>query len=180
MSTIETIMTEIKQVMDLVNENQLKKAMAYFQKDKRIFVLGAGRSGFQAKGFAMRLMHIGYTDYVMGETITPSIQKGDTWVAISGSGTTKGIVSDTEKAKQLGLDIVVLTSNIESPLAKLADQVIVVPGATKTGSGIKSVQLLSSLFDQTVHIVLDALTLKLAQRDQTSNEDALHEHVNIE
>lgn len=180
MSTIETIMTEIKQVMDLVNENQLEKAMAYFQKDKRIFVLGAGRSGFQAKGFAMRLMHIGYTDYVMGETITPSIQKGDTWVAISGSGTTKGIVSDTEKAKQLGLDIVVLTSNIESPLAKLADQVIVVPGATKTGSGIKSVQLLSSLFDQTVHIVLDALTLKLAHRDQTSNEDALHEHVNIE
>ncbi|MDY4025847.1 MAG: 6-phospho-3-hexuloisomerase, partial [Enterococcus avium] len=25
-----------------------------------------------------------------------------------------------------------------------------------------------------------ALTLKLAQRDQTSNEDALHEHVNVE
>lgn len=180
MSTIEIIMTEIKQVMNLVNENQLEKAMVYFQKNKRIFVLGVGRSGFQAKGFAMRLMHIGYTDYVMGETITPSIQKGDTWVAISGSGTTKRIVSDTEKAKQLGLDIVVLTSDIESPLAKLADQVIVVPGATKTGAGIKSVQLLSSLFDQTVHIVLDALTVKLAQRDQTSNEDALHEHVNIE
>jgi D-arabinose 5-phosphate isomerase GutQ len=34
----------------------------------------------------------------MGETITPSIQKGDTWVAISGSGTTKGIVSDTKTA----------------------------------------------------------------------------------
>jgi 6-phospho-3-hexuloisomerase len=31
-----------------------------------------------------------------------------------------------------------------------------------------------------VHITLDALTLKLAQRDQTSNEDALHEHVNVE
>ena len=55
-----------------------------------------------------------------------------------------------------------------------------VPGATKTGAGVKSVQLLSSLFDQTVHITLDALTLKLAQRDQTSNEDALHEHVNVE
>lgn len=180
MKIIETIMEEINQVMKLVDEKDLDDALPLFQKDKRIFVIGAGRSGFQAKGFAMRLMHIGYTDYVMGETITPSIQKGDTWVAISGSGTTKGIVADTESAKKLGLDIVAITSDKESPLAKLADKVIIVPGATKTGAGIKSVQLLSSLFDQTVHIILDALTLKLAERDQTSNEDALHEHVNVE
>lgn len=180
MKTIKMIMEEINQVMALVDETELEEALPLFQKDKRIFVIGAGRSGFQAKGFAMRLMHIGYTDYVMGETITPSIQKGDTWVAISGSGTTKGIVADTEIAKKLGLDIVALTSDKNSPLAKLADQVIVVPGATKTGAGIRSIQLLSSLFDQTVHITLDALTLKLAQRDQTSNEDALHEHVNVE
>lgn len=180
MKTIETIMTEINQVMALVDESQLDQALPLFKKDKRIFVIGAGRSGFQAKGFAMRLMHIGYTDFVMGETITPSIQKGDTWVAISGSGTTKGIVADTTAAKKLGLDIVVLTSDPTSPLAQLADKVIVVPGATKTGAGIQSVQLLSSLFDQTVHITLDALTLKLAARDQTSNEDALHEHVNVE
>lgn len=180
MSTIKTIMDEINEVMALVDESQIDEALTLFQKDKRIFVIGAGRSGFQGKGFAMRLMHIGYTDYVMGETITPSIQKGDTWVAISGSGTTKSIVADTEAAKKLGLDIVVLTSEPASPLAKLADKVIIVPGATKTGSGVKSVQLLSSLFDQTVHITLDALTLKLAKRDDTSNADALHEHVNVE
>lgn len=180
MKTIETIMAEINHVMALVDEKQLEDALPLFQKNKRIFVIGAGRSGFQAKGFAMRLMHIGYTDFVMGETITPSIQKGDTWVAISGSGTTKGIVADTQAAKKLGLDIVVLTSDLTSPLAELADKVIVVPGATKTGAGIKSVQLLSSLFDQTVHITLDALTLKLAARDETSNEDTLHEHVNVE
>jgi 6-phospho-3-hexuloisomerase len=174
------IMKEINTVMALVDEKQLDQAMPYLTKDKRIFVIGAGRSGFQANGFAMRLMHIGYTDYVMGETITPSIQKGDTWVAISGSGTTKGIVADTEAAKKLGLQIVAFTSNPESPLAKLADAVVVVPGATKTGSGVKSIQLLSTLFDQTVHITLDALCLKLAKRDDTSNADALHEHVNVE
>ena len=89
-------------------------------------------------------------------------------------------MADTEAAKKMGLSIIVLTSDKESPLAKLADRVIIVPGATKTGAGVKSIQLLSTLFDQTVHITLDALTLKLAQRDQTSNEDALHEHVNVE
>lgn len=177
---IQTIMNEINEVMNLVDEKQIDATLPFFKKDKRIFITGAGRSGFQAKGFAMRLMHIGYQDYVMGETITPSIQKGDTWIAVSGSGTTKGIVTDTQAAKKLGLDIIVLTSDATSPLAQLADFVIVIPGATKTGAGIKSVQLLSTLFDQTVHITLDALTLKLAQRDETSNEDALHEHVNVE
>jgi 6-phospho-3-hexuloisomerase len=180
MEVLPAIMQEINEVMGLVDEAQLDNAMPLLTKDKRIFVIGAGRSGFQAKGFAMRLMHIGYTDYVMGETITPSIQKGDTWVAISGSGTTKGIVSDTEAAKKLGLNIIVFTSNDQSPLAKLADKVVVVPGATKTGAGVKSIQLLSTLFDQTVHITLDALTLKLAKRDDTSNQDALNEHVNVE
>ncbi|MCG4282690.1 6-phospho-3-hexuloisomerase [Lacticaseibacillus saniviri] len=180
MKLIPDIIKEINEVMALVDEDQLDAAMPLLTKDKRIFVIGAGRSGFQAKGFAMRLMHIGYTDYVMGETITPSIQKGDTWVAISGSGTTKGIVADTEAAKKLGLNVIALTSAPESPLAKLADKVIIVPGATKTGAGVKSIQLLSTLFDQTVHITLDALTLKLAKRDDTSNADALHEHVNVE
>ncbi|MGO3608894.1 MAG: 6-phospho-3-hexuloisomerase, partial [Enterococcus sp.] len=58
METIKTIMAEINQVMDLVDEKQLDQALPLFQKNKRIFVIGAGRSGFQAKGFAMRLMHI--------------------------------------------------------------------------------------------------------------------------
>ena len=47
------------------------------RKDRRIFVAGEGRSGFSAKGFAMRLMHLGYTVYVVGETITPALREGD-------------------------------------------------------------------------------------------------------
>lgn len=180
MKLIGTIVEEINQVMDLVDEKELEAVLPLIKKDKRIFVTGAGRSGFQAKGFAMRLMHIGYNVYVMGETITPSIQPDDVWVAISGSGTTKGIVSDTESAKKIGLKIVVLTSNNQSALAQLADKVVVVPGATKTGAGIDSVQLLSTLFDQTVHITLDALTLLMANRDETTNKEALDGHVNVE
>lgn len=180
MRTIDIVMKEINQVMDKVDESSLDGALPYFQKNRRIFVLGAGRSGFQGKGFAMRLMHIGYPVYVLGETITPAIKKGDLWVAISGSGTTKGVLAETEAAKKLGLSIIALTSDKNSPLGQLADWTIVVPGAIKTGLGEPSVQLLSSLFDQTVHITLDTLTLKLAKRDKTSQEDALNAHVNVE
>lgn len=177
---IQKVMDEINTVMQQVDETQLEQALALFDKQTRIFITGAGRSGFQAKSFAMRLMHIGYTDFVIGETITPSIQQGDLWIAISGSGTTSGILKETETAKKMGLTILAITSDPTSPLATLADTVLIVPGATKTGSGIASIQLLSTLFDQTVHITLDVLALMIAQKDQTSNEQALHEHVNIE
>ncbi|OXT09655.1 6-phospho-3-hexuloisomerase, partial [Streptococcus sp. KR] len=62
----------------------------------------------------------------------------------------------------------------------LGDAVIVVPGATKAGDGVKSIQLLSTLFDQSVHITLDVLCLKLSRRDHVSNDAAKAEHSNME
>jgi len=40
---------------------------------KRIYVTGAGRSGLIARAFAMRLLHLGFDVFVVGETVTPAI-----------------------------------------------------------------------------------------------------------
>ena len=110
MRLIDEIMNEIKDVMDKLDESQLEKAMDLLSKDNAIFVDGEGRSGFQARGFAMRLMHIGYQPYVMGETITPALKQNQVYVAISGSGKTKNTVSNTAAAKKLGLKVIAVTS----------------------------------------------------------------------
>ena len=180
MSLVKQVMQEVNEVMGLIDEHQLQDAETIIQKDKRIFVLGAGRSGLMAKGFAMRLMHIGYTVYAIGETITPSVQAGDVLVALSGSGKTASILELTEKAKADGVQIVAVTSRPDSPLGKLGDATIVVPGATKAGDGVQSIQLLSTLFDQSVHITLDVLCLMLSRRDNVSNEAAKQTHSNME
>ena len=101
-------------------------------------------------------------------------------VAISGSGKTKNTVSNTAAAKKLGLKVIAVTSKEESELAKLADCVIKVPGRVKGDQGNTSIQLLSSLFDQSVHIVLDELCLMLSRRDHVSDEMAAGNHVNVE
>ncbi|GAA3624199.1 6-phospho-3-hexuloisomerase [Secundilactobacillus similis DSM 23365 = JCM 2765] len=180
MTVIDQVLGEINEVMGKVDEAQLSQAEALIQKDKRIFVLGAGRSGLMAKGFAMRLMHIGYTVFAIGETITPSVQAGDVLVAVSGSGKTASIVELAEKAKANGVTVVSVTSNAQSPLGQLGDATIVVPGATKAGDGVKSIQLLSTLFDQSVHVTLDILCLMLSRRDHVSNDSAAAEHSNME
>lgn len=177
---IQEVMNEISQVMAQVDEQQLRNILPLFIKQRRIFVRGAGRSGFQAKSFAMRLMHLGYEVYVIGETITPSVKEGDLFVAISGSGTTKGVLMDAKSAQENGLTLLVFTSDSQAALAQFADEMVIIPGATKTGSGIASIQLLSSLFDQTLHITLDVLCLMLSRQQSATKDEILQAHVNIE
>ncbi|KAE8127384.1 MULTISPECIES: 6-phospho-3-hexuloisomerase [Bifidobacterium] len=180
MRILDQITEEIQGVMALVDEDKLAEVSTHITKDKRVYADGEGRSGFQARSFAMRLMHIGYTSYMMGETITPSVHEGDVFLAISGSGKTKNTVSDATAAKSVGAMIIAVTSKPDSPLGTLADYTIIVPGRVKNDDSVKSIQLLSSLFDQCVHITLDALCLMLSRRDHTSDQEASRNHSNIE
>lgn len=176
---LDQIVAEITGVIAKMDEDDIERAMPLIGKTGRVYATGEGRSGFQARSFAMRMMHIGYTSYMMGETICPSMHEGDVLLAISGSGATRRTVEDAEAAKKLGVKVIAVTSKPESPLAAAADAVIVVPGRVKGEAG-GSIQLLSSLFDQSVHIALDALCLMLSRRDNVSDADANANHANVE
>lgn len=178
MELFNIILDEIIDVISKVDEESFKKVASVISKEKRIFVHGEGRSGLMVKGFAMRLMHLGYQVYVVGETITPALRKEDLFISVSGSGKSANVVSDTKKAKKVGCEVIAFTSNAESDLAKEADIVVKVPGTVKgdEGENRKSVQLLSSLFDQSIHIVLDGLCLYLSQINQISNNEATKIH----
>lgn len=177
---IDQVLNEIDAVLHKVDVRQIDQTTKLIIKNKRIFVLGSGRSGFAAKGFAMRLMHIGYQVYVVGETITPSIQKNDLLVVVSGSGETRTVLDLAKMAHDKGVKMIAITSNVKSSLAKLADGLLQVPGTTKNGDGMSSIQLLSTLFDQSVQIVMDILCLKLSRRDEISDEETKSKHSNIE
>lgn len=178
MEIFQTILNEIADVLLKIDKVELKKAETAISLEKRVFVDGEGRSGLMAKSFAMRLMHLGYRVYVVGETITPAMKENDLFIAVSGSGNSPHVVTNARKAKKLGCEIITFTSNNKSKLGVISDIVVTVPGTIKSdvGEKRKSVQLLSSLFDQSVHIVLDALSLMLSKRDNISNEDATKEH----
>ena len=70
MNQLETILSEISIVMKRINVQDIEALSLILQEGRRIFVVGEGRSGFMAKSFAMRLMHLGADVYVIGETIT--------------------------------------------------------------------------------------------------------------
>jgi len=178
MEVFNIILEEITSVINKVEKQDFDKALNAISKEKRIFVDGEGRSGLMAKGFAMRLMHLGYEVFVIGETITPALKEKDLFIAVSGSGKSVNVVSDTKKAKTVGCEVIAFTSNLNSELALISDIVVTVPGTVKGDKGEKrgSVQLLSSLFDQSIHIVLDGVCLCLSRRDNISNDTATNGH----
>jgi 6-phospho-3-hexuloisomerase len=182
MALIPTILKEIETVLGQVEEMQLDKIASTLQKAPRIFIIGEGRSGLMAKSFAMRLMHLGATVYVVGETITPAIAEGDLLVAVSGSGTTKSVVWTAEKTKSLGCQVIAVTTNPESTLAAAATEILHVPAATKyrRENELQTIQPLGSLFDQCVHIVFDSICLQFSKLNDIDNAEAFKRHSNLE
>lgn len=98
----------------------------------RIYVTGAGRSGLVAKAFGLRLMHLGYESYVVGETITPSFHEGDTLVVFSGSGETQSMVSICGTAKELKGRVCLVTAVPDSRIGKIADLAVNLGDPTDT------------------------------------------------
>ena len=163
---------------------------AYSEK-RTILVMGAGRSGLVGRAFAMRLRHLGFNAYVLGDTIVAPIRSGDVAVAISGSGRTALIVTAAEAAKSVKAVVVAITSFRDSPLAKLADVVVQIPGRTKVSRvedyfsrqilGIhEPLAPLGTLFEITAMVFLDSVIPELMKRLGISEDDMRMAHANIE
>jgi 6-phospho-3-hexuloisomerase len=182
MNELDIILKEMHAVLQKVNKPSIDHAVAVLRSGKRIFVVGEGRSGLMAKSLAMRLMHLGMTVYVVGETITPSLATGDVLFAVSGSGTTKSVLLSAQKARELGCPVLAVTTDPHSELASAATDVLHIPAATKYRREGEpgSVQPLGSLFDQCAHILFDAICLCFANLHAVDHREALAKHSNLE
>ncbi len=180
LDTLEKHVRNIKNELDMTKVQELIDAI---EGARSIFVMGAGRSGFVAKAFAMRLMHLGYNVYVVGETVTPRIKKEDLLIAISGSGETTSVVNISRKAKELiGSKLVAITQNKDSTLAKMSDIVVLLKGKTKTerNDEIAKIAPLGTMFELTALIFLDGLVAELMKLKNLTEKDLEARHAVLE
>ncbi|MEM1635012.1 MAG: 6-phospho-3-hexuloisomerase [Thermosphaera sp.] len=188
---INFILKSIDTIDDSSKENMINLLTSARKENRRVFVIGAGRSGLIAKAFAMRLLHLGFNVYVIGETILPRASPGDILIAISGSGRTKLVVAAAEAARGALMKVLAITSYPDSPLGRLADLVVKIPGRTKMAVeedyisrqilGIhEPLAPLGTLFEDTTLIFLDGVIVELMNRLGITEEELLNRHANIE
>jgi len=179
---MSTVLQEIERVVATMDEAEVDAFAGAVLALPRVFVTGEGRSGLMARTFAMRLAHLGLAVAVVGETTTPPIRRGDGLVAVSGSGTTAVTRLIAEQASEAGASVLAVTTDPDSPLARLASRTPEVPAATKwrRDGEPATEQPLGSLFDQCAHVALDAVCLVIARRRGLDNERAREQHANVE
>ena len=188
---IEEIVDNVMAVSAEIDEKKVNEMMDILTSSKNVFLLGQGRSGLVARAFVMRLMHLGISVYVVGETITPAIGEEDCLLAISGSGETSYIISTAMIAKKRGAKLVAVTSYEKSTLGTISDLIMHIKGRTKVDSEknyIKrqmngkhlSLSPLGTLFEVSTLIFLDALIAQLMDKMGKTEDDLKKRHTVLE
>ncbi|MBQ6511752.1 6-phospho-3-hexuloisomerase [Methanobrevibacter sp.] len=191
-TSIRAILDNIETAQDFLDEETVNQFEDIIINSENVFVTGAGRSGLAAKAFAMRLMHLGLSSYVVGETISPAINAEDCIIAISGSGETNTIVSAARIAKNRGSKVLAVTSYPESTLGQLADGYLLVKGRTKKEvddenymkrqihGNYTSLTPLGTAFELTTLVFLDAIVSELMEKMQQTESDLKARHTVLE
>jgi len=188
--SMDEIIEHLRGSSKKLSERQVNIFVKTLLSTRRVFVVGAGRSGLVVKAFAMRLMHLDFDVYVVGETITPALRVGDLLVAVSGSGETDMIVQSAKIAKKVGTKIIAVTSYGKSSLAKLSDLVVLLPGRKKVArtptfvrrelaGEYASLTPLGTLFEVTALVFLDAVIASLMVKLGRKEEELKARHATI-
>ena len=172
---------ELNESLNNIGEKESEKFLDRLLESRRIFVIGAGRSMLMLQVFAKRLRHLGKESYVVGETVTPPIGKGDLLVVASGSGKTSGVINIVKRAGKYKTDVVFITASPSPSLKKMANLIVTIPGSSsRSSTKAASRQLMDSLFEQTLLIFCDTVCLVLKDRLKISETQIRKNHANLE
>ncbi len=189
--SMKLIAGHIEKVASNLDTASVSSLVSCIMDSKRIFLMGAGRSGLAARAFAMRLMHMGFDVYVVGETTTPAVTPDDLVIAVSGSGETPSIASLGAIAKKIGSKLAVITSNKDSTLGNISDIVVIIPGRTKEDInyedyherrmiGYPQLAPLGTIFEISALVFLDAVISELMVRTGASEAELKKRHTVFE
>ena len=185
LNTLIEIADQVKKNSEFIDINQVLKLIDLIVKtdsnNGRIFIYGAGRSGFIGRCFAQRLMHLGIKSCFVTDAVTYRYSKGDLLVLISGSGETTSPKAIAEEARKIGGKIALLTRNPKSTIAMVSDLTIKIEGKSKEKAITQeTLAPFTSLFDISTLSILDSIGASLMLVLGVTEKNIDERHASIE
>jgi 6-phospho-3-hexuloisomerase len=180
---VDLDLSEIQRVADGIDESATRKLVDAVRRARRIYIAGVGRSGLVVKAFGQRLMHMGREVHLADEITAPAIGRKDLLLCCSGTGRTQMTVYLARKARSIGANVVSLTAEPRSPLARLSKAVVEIPAPLEQGrrrGKVQTFQPARSLFEQVLLIYLDSVVLAAMERMRIPKERMNQRHANLE
>ncbi len=191
LASMNFIADHIKRVASKLDTGSVTALVNSIIGSKKIFLMGAGRSGLAARAFAMRLMHMGFDVHVVGEITAPAVQPEDLVIAVSGSGETTSIANLGAISKKIGSKLATITSNKDSTIGKISDVVVLIPGRPKEDIdyedyqerrmiGYTQLAPLGTVFEISALVFLDAVISELMVKTGASEAELKKRHTVFE
>lgn len=178
---VTSVCAEILAALQAVDARAVDALRQAINQAPRVFVAGRGRSGLQLRAFAMRIMHMGLTTFVVDDVTTPAIQADDLLLLGSGSGGTASLVQHAARAKALKARLALITATPASPIGQQADIVVHIPAASpKVASAVMSIQPMANVFEQSLLVLLDIVTIQMMRERGLTSEQMFTRHANLE
>jgi len=184
-ASVQEIISYLNLNVELLNATSLHEFIALIinthRSENRVFIYGAGRSGFLGRCFAQRLMHLGINSCFVSDAVTYRYTKEDLLILISGSGETTSPVAIAREARKIDGKIVLLTGNPESTIGKISTLSLKIQGKSKDIAIEKeTLAPYTSLFDISTLALLDSVGGILMDQLGVSEEDIDKRHASIE
>ncbi|MFH1075501.1 MAG: 6-phospho-3-hexuloisomerase [Pseudomonadota bacterium] len=179
---LDIILDENRKLLSGISEAHICDLVDKVNNASKIFCFAMGRSGYILRCFSMRLMHLCYPVYFVGETITPKVQAGDLLIVVSGSGETGLTYHVTALARNQGAVTYGIVGSHNSRIASELDHCLCLPGGSKIAfpGDIPSCQPVGSLFEQAAFLFFEGVIIEICSRKRGMQEDVLGHHANLE
>ena len=175
------ILEEVAAAVRAVDGRDLNALVAELEGTRRVFCVGAGRSGILLQAFCMRLNHLGFEAYMAGGLPCPPVAQGDLLVVASGSGETRSVAAIVTLGRSAGARVAMFTARRDAGIID-ADVCIVVPAPTLlvNAEGPTSRQPMRTLFEQVLFVLCESVVWGLKARNSIGEEEMARRHANLE
>ena len=178
----DTVIEELQQVFGCMTGESLETFLKAIKNSKRVFLLGVGREGLSTRAFTMRLMHLGKKAHWIWDDTMPGIQQDDLLICTSGSGEIGHEIYICQQAKQRGARLALITAMDTGTIQKLSDLMVIIPAEAfhAKKNTVPTQQLMGNLFEQSVFIFFDIISMMLKDQMKITDFEMEHRHRNIE
>lgn len=178
----QRIINELGDTLNSISEQEVNLLVERIKQSDRVFFVGVGRVLLSLQAIAKRLAHLGIDAVVVGEITEPAITKNDLLIVGSGSGESAFPLAIAKKAKSFNASVAHIGSNPHSSMKEYADLFVRIPVQTKLNLAdeIKSVQPMTSLFEQSLLLLGDSIALGIIEDEGLNMKELWQYHANLE
>ena len=129
---LSTYQELLNKTYSLIDENQIKRVIDYFNSSQKVFVCGKGSSGYAASEMEMRFMRIGVNIDSITDTDQMKMRAvfhtaNSLIIGLSISGETEEVLYFLKEAHKKNAKTVLITSQNRDKVKDYCDEIVLVP-----------------------------------------------------